>query len=31
MGQNIVLIKYSSDFHTPKHNYDVKNIADKTV
>ena len=30
-GQNIVPIKYSSDIHTPKHNYDVINIADVTV
>ena len=31
MGLNIVPIKYSSDIHTPKHNYDVINIADVTV
>ena len=30
-GLNIVPIKYSSDIHTPKHNYDVINIADVTV
>ena len=28
---NIVPIKYSSDIHTPKHNYDIINIADITV
>ena len=27
-GLNIVPIKYSSDIHTPKHNYDVIDIAD---
>ena len=31
MGLNIVPIKYSSDIHTPKHNYEVINIADVTV
>ena len=31
MGLNIVQIKYSSDIHTPKHNYDVINIVDITV
>ena len=30
-GLNIVPIKYSSDIHSPKHNYDIKNIADITV
>ena len=30
-GLNIVPIKYSSDIQTPKHNYDIINIADVTV
>ena len=30
-GLNIVPIKYSSDIHSPKHNYDVINIADTAV
>ena len=30
-GLNIVPIKYSSDIHTPKHNYDIINIADVIV
>ena len=30
-GLNIVPIKYISDIHTPKHNYDVINIDDVTV
>ena len=30
-GLNIVSIKYSSDMHTPKQNYDIINIADVTV
>ena len=31
MGLNIVPIKYSSDIHTPKHNYDVISIVHVTV
>ena len=31
MGLNTVPIKYSSDVHTPKHNYDVISIVDVTV
>ena len=31
MGLNIVPIKYSSDIHTPKHNYDIINIDNVTV
>ena len=30
-GLNIVPIKYNSDIHTPKYNYDVINIVDVTV
>ena len=30
-GQNIVPIKYGTDYHTPEHNYDVINIVNVIV